>query len=144
MSNIIMVFAAIIVAKVFVKILAIPYSILGPTIIMLAAIGAYATKNTAVDVQLMAISGMVGFVFSHCKFNSSAMILGLVLGIICESNLRRAYTIADGDTLLAATFNILARPITGIIMLVCVVALLSPVVKGYLNKKKAKAAASSK
>ena len=136
-ANIIMVFAAIIIAKVFVKVLAVPYSILGPTIIMLATIGAYATKNTAVDVILMAISGIIGFIVVTCKFNASAMILGLVLGVICESNLRRAYTIADGDTLLAATFNILARPITGIIILVCVVALLSPVVKSYLNKKKA-------
>ncbi len=135
-SNIIMVFAAILIAKVFVQVLKIPYSILGPTIIMMATIGAYATKNTAVDVILMAISGLIGFVFVTCKFNSSAMILGLVLGIICESNLRRAYTIADGDTLLQATVNIVSRPVTGIILLICLAVLLGPVVKPLLQKKK--------
>ncbi len=135
-SNIIMVFAAIVIAKIFVQILKVPYSILGPTIIMMATIGAYATKNTAVDVILMAISGLVGFVFVTCKFNSSAMILGLVLGVICESNLRRAYTIAAGDTLLQETVNILTRPVTSIVLLVCLVVLLSPVVKPLLSKGK--------
>lgn len=135
-SNIIMVFAAIIIAKMFVQILKIPYSILGPTIIMMATIGAYATKNTAVDVQLMAIAGLCGFIFSICTFNSSAMILGLVLGVICESNLRRAYTIASGDTLLQVTFNVISRPITGIILLICVLVLLSPVLKPLLSRLK--------
>ena len=65
---------------------------------MMATIGAYATKNTAVDVILMAVAGLAGFLLVKCKFNSSAMILGLVLGSICESNLRRAVTIIQGDT----------------------------------------------
>lgn len=139
-SNIIMVFAAIVIAKVFVQILKVPYSILGPTIIMMATIGAYATKNTSVDVILMAISGLIGFIFVTCKFNSSAMILGLVLGVICESNLRRAYTIAAGDTLWQETVNIVTRPVTGIILLICLVVLLNPVIKPLLNRKKQQAA----
>jgi putative tricarboxylic transport membrane protein len=135
-SNIIMVFAAIIIAKIFVQVLKIPYSILGPTIIMMATIGAFATKNTSIDVILMAIAGLIGFVFVTCKLNSSAMILGLVLGTICESNLRRAYIIIMGDTFLEATINLLKRPITGIIFLACVVILLGPVLKPLLAKKK--------
>lgn len=135
-SNIIMVFAAIVIAKIFVQVLKIPYSILGPTIIMMATIGAYATKNTAIDVILMAVSGLIGFVFVTCKFNSSAMILGLVLGIICESNLRRAFTIANGDTLLQAAGNIVSRPVTGIILLICAAVLLGPVIKPLFQKKK--------
>ena len=140
-SNIVMVFAAMIIARIFVQVLKIPYSILGPTIIMMATIGAYSTKNTAVDVILMAISGLIGFVFSTCKFNSSAMILGLVLGVICESNLRRAYTIVAGDTLMEATINILTRPVTGIIILICILVLLSPVYKPLLKKNNKEAAA---
>ena len=134
-SNIVMVFAAIIIAKVFVQILKVPYSILGPTIIMMATIGAYATKNTAVDGILMAVAGLAGFLLVKCKFNSSAMILGLVLGSICESNLRRAVTIIQGDTLLEAFINLMKRPVTGIIMVVCLVVLIWPVVKPMIAKK---------
>jgi putative tricarboxylic transport membrane protein len=135
-SNIIMIFAAIIIAKVFVQILKIPYSILGPTIVMLATIGSFATKNVAVDVILMAIAGLLGFVVVSCKLNSSAMILGLVLGNICETNLRRAYTIINGRTLLDGTLKLLARPVTGLVLLVCLMVLLWPIVKPYLAKKK--------
>ena len=134
-SNIVMVFAAIIIAKVFVQILKVSYCILGPTIIMMATIGAYATKNTAVDVILMAVAGLAGFLLVKCKFNSSAMILGLVLGSICESNLRRAVTIIQGDTLLEAFINLMKRPVTGIIMVVCLVVLIWPVVKPMIAKK---------
>ncbi|MEA5010736.1 MAG: tripartite tricarboxylate transporter permease [Angelakisella sp.] len=140
-ANIIMVFAAIIIARIFVKVLKIPYSILGPTIIMMATIGAFATKNTAVDVVLMAISGLIGFVFVTCKFNSSAMILGLVLGVICESNLRRAVTIAEGANLWQAFGNVMTRPITAFILVICAVVLLGPVVKPLLKKNKEQKAA---
>jgi putative tricarboxylic transport membrane protein len=135
-SNIVMVFAAMIIAKIFVQILKVPYSVLGPTIIMLAAIGAFATKNISVDVILMAFAGLLGFVFVSCKLNSSAMILGLVLGVICESNLRRAYTIVSGDTFWQATGNIISRPVTGLILVVCLAVLFSPVIKPLLAKRK--------
>jgi putative tricarboxylic transport membrane protein len=85
----------------------------------------------------MAIAGLFGFVFVACKLNGSAMILGLVLGIICESNLRRAYIMAPGDTLLQVTGNIIARPVTAVVMLVCVVVLLSPAIKPLLKRKPA-------
>jgi putative tricarboxylic transport membrane protein len=136
-SNIVMVFAAMIIAKIFVQVLKIPYSILGPTIMMLATIGAFATKNIAVDVILMAIAGVLGFVLVTCKLNSSALILGLVLGVICESNLRRASIMAPGDTLFATLGAIVTRPITGVLLLVCIVVLLGPVIKPLLKRKPA-------
>jgi putative tricarboxylic transport membrane protein len=129
-----MIFAAMIIAKIFVQVLKIPYSILGPTIIMLAAIGAFATKNIAIDVILMAVAGLVGFVLVICKLNSSALILGLVLGVICESNLRRASIIAPGDTLLSTLGAIISRPITGVVLLICLIVLLNPVLKPLVKK----------
>ncbi|MDR2134151.1 MAG: tripartite tricarboxylate transporter permease [Treponema sp.] len=140
-SNIIMVFAAIVIAKMFVQILKIPYSILGPTIIMMATIGAFATKNNGIDVVLMAFAGLAGFIFVTCKLNSSAMILGLVLGAIVEGNLRRAYTILSGasTTLWQSTVSILRRPVTTVILLFCLVVLVYPVIKPLLFKKRAAA-----
>jgi putative tricarboxylic transport membrane protein len=145
-SNIVMVFAAMILAKVIVQVLRIPYYILGPMIIMMATIGAFATKNIATDVMVMAVAGLIGFIFVTCKFNVSAMILGLVLGKICESNLRRAYTIADGKTLLETSWNVIRQPLkiapiplTAILMIICVVVLVSPGIKKLMRKKPAKA-----
>jgi putative tricarboxylic transport membrane protein len=140
-SNIVMIFAAMLLAKVFVQILKIPYATLGPMIILMATIGAFATKNIALDVITMAVAGLIGFIFITCKFNVSAMILGLVLGRICESNLRRAYVIAPGDNLWDTTWNVFTTPLkiapvplTAILIITCLIVLLWPVLKPLFVK----------
>ncbi|MBQ6972850.1 MAG: tripartite tricarboxylate transporter permease [Synergistaceae bacterium] len=130
-TNILMVFVAIGIAKIFAQILAVPYSYLGPIIIMLAIIGSYATNMSIADVKIMAIAGVLGLVISACHFNSAALILGLVLGVICEGNFSRAYTISRAN--LVAMF---ARPVAGTLMAVSVVLLLWPIVSPLFRKKK--------
>lgn len=132
-TNIIMVFVALAIAKVFAKILAIPYSILGPVIIMLATIGSFALKNSTGDVVLMVVSGIIGYLFVTLGYSSAALVLGLVLGIMCEENLRRAYQIANGSWAGA-----LSSPITIVLLLVCASMILFPIIKGLLPDKKAK------
>ncbi|MGN0838453.1 MAG: tripartite tricarboxylate transporter permease [Pyramidobacter sp.] len=130
-TNILMVIVAIGIAKVFARILAIPYSYLGPIIVMLAMIGSYATNMSIADVKIMAIAGIAGLVFSVCHFNSAAMILGLVLGEICESNFSRAYTMAH-----ASLTTMFKRPIAGTLMAVSIALLVYPVIAQMFRKKK--------
>lgn len=131
-TNIVMVIVAMLVAKVFAKILAVPYTILGPVIIMLAAIGAFALKNNAGDVVLMATAGIIGYMFVKLGYNSAALVLGLVLGQMCESNFRRAYTLTNGSFI-----EIFSKPITAVIMIACAIMLIYPLVKPFISKKKA-------
>ena len=130
-TNILMVFVAIGIAKIFAQILAVPYSYLGPIIIMLAIIGSYATNMSIADVKIMAIAGVLGLVISACHFNSAALILGLVLGVICEGNFSRAYTISRANLV-----NMFARPVAGTLMAVSIVLLLWPIVSPLFRKKK--------
>ena len=130
-TNIIMVFVSLAIAKVFAKILAIPYSILGPVIVMLATIGAYALKNSTGDVVLMMVAGIVGYLFVTLGYSSAALVLGLVLGTMCEENLRRAYQIANGSWV-----NALNSPITIVLLLVCASMILFPIIKGAIPDKK--------
>ncbi|MBR1673243.1 MAG: trap-t family transporter, partial [Fretibacterium sp.] len=58
-------------------------------------------------------------------FNSAAMILGLVLGVICEGNFSRAYTIARG--VLISMFSFGEHPVACVLMAVSAVLLLYPV-----------------
>lgn len=131
-TNVLMVLMAVIVAKIFVKLLAIPYWVLGPVIIMLATIGAISTRNNIFDVQVMVLFGLFGFLFKICNFNIAAFVLGLVLGPLCEGNLRRAVVIFGFNPV-----KMLSQPITGIVMLISVIALLYPVIKKYYIKAKA-------
>lgn len=130
-TNIIMVIVSLLVAKVFAKILAIPYSILGPVIIMLATIGSYAMKNSTGDVILMAFAGIIGYAFVKLGFSAAALVLGLVLGQMCESNFRRAYTIANGN--MGDAFS---GPITIVLLFACFAMLVYPIVKPLIMKKK--------
>lgn len=132
-TNIAMVFVSFAVAKVFGKILGIPYSILGTLIILLAVIGSYALQNTTGNVMLMIIAGIIGYAFAEFGFNNAALILGLVLGTMVESNLRRAIMIEQGNV--AAVFT---KPITATLMVVSAISLLWPIVKPMImNKRKA-------
>lgn len=131
LTNILMVIISIAVAKVFAKILSIPYSILGPVIVILATIGSYALKNNTGDVILMVGAGIVGFLFVKLGFSAAALVLGLVLGEMCEENLRRAYTLANGNL-----GEIFLKPITAVLMIACISMLIYPFIKPLLNKKK--------
>lgn len=130
-TNIAMVFVSLAVAKIFGKILGIPYSILGTVIILLAVIGSYALQNTTGNVVLMIIAGIIGYAFAEFGFNNAALILGLVLGTMVESNLRRAIMIEQGN--IAAVFT---KPITAVLMIISAISLLWPVVGPMIMKKK--------
>lgn len=129
-TNVVMVVVSFAVAKVFGKILAIPYSILGTVIILLATIGSFALQSNTGNVILMIIAGIIGYYFSKFGFNNAALILGLVLGEMVESNLRRAVMIEQGN--IAAVFS---KPITAVLMIVSIISLLWPVVKPFFAKK---------
>lgn len=130
-TNILMVVVAIGIAKVFAQILAVPYSYLGPIIIMLAIIGSYATNMSIADVKIMAIAGVLGLVISACHFNSAALILGLVLGVICEGNFSRAYTISRANIV-----SMFSRPVAGTIMAISIVLLVYPIIANLFKHDK--------
>jgi len=135
LTNILMVLCSMAIAKVFNKVLNVPYSILGPLIVLFAAMGSFALKNSTGDVVLMMIAGIVGVAFASFKFSAAALVLGLVLGSLTEANLRRAILLEGGDLL-----AVISKPITASLLLVCAAMLLWPVVSGALKGKKKVAA----
>ena len=136
-TNILMVVVAMGIAKVFAQILAIPYYYLGPIIVMLALIGSYANQMSIADVQIMVIAGVIGLLFKVMHFNSAAVVLGLVLGGMCESNFSRAYTMSRGS--IPTMFSPVGHPIAFVLILCCIVLLVTPIVKALMPKKAQKA-----
>lgn len=134
-TNIVMVVVGFSIARVFGKILAIPYSILGTIIILFSTIGSYSLQNNTGNVLLMMVAGVIGFAFSKFGFNNAALILGLVLGDMIESNLRRALMLEQGNAVAVFT-----KPITATLLTISMISLLWPIVKPYIFKKKNNAA----
>lgn len=130
LTNLIMVAAAILLAKGFARFLLAPYSLLGPVILMAAVIAAYGLHGSFADVVVMAGAGMLGFLFVRLGYNPSALILGMLLGPVCETSFRSAYVLADGSFRWVFT-----NPDTTAILMVCAAMLFYPLVKRFLIRR---------
>lgn len=115
-ASIAMVLVSILIAKVFARVLCMPYRYLAAIILTLAIVGCYAKNGRINDVYIMLVAGILGILCKRCHFNNSAIVLGLVLGNLFEVNLRRTLGLAtDG----LASY-IAHRPITIVLLAVIV------------------------
>ncbi|RSL32183.1 C4-dicarboxylate ABC transporter permease [Salibacterium salarium] len=114
------------------KLLNIPYASLAPIIIICCVVGTYSVRNSMFDVWLMLGFGVLGFLLEKIDFPLVAIILGLVLGPIAESEFRRSLEMSQGDF---AVF--LSRPISASLLSVALVLLVFSIVNPLLKKRKA-------
>lgn len=82
---------------VWVKLLSVPYRLLFPAIMAFSAIGVYSVNNSAFEIYLTALFGILGFIWSRLGFNMTPMLLGFVLGPMMEEHLRRAMLMSRAD-----------------------------------------------
>jgi TctA family transporter len=105
----------------WVKLLAVPYRMLFPTIIAFACIGTYSIGSNAFDIYAIAVLGFIGYVLVKLDCEPAPLLLGFVLGPLLEEHLRRAMIISRGDPM---TF--IERPISaGLLALAAVAIVLS-------------------
>ncbi|MBK9167478.1 MAG: tripartite tricarboxylate transporter permease [Bryobacterales bacterium] len=84
-------------AKPLARALRIPDAWLWSGIILLGVVGSYALNNSLTDVWVMFVAGIVGFLCRRASIPLGPLVLGLILGPMMESNLRRALVLARGD-----------------------------------------------
>ena len=82
---------------VWIKLLTLKYRLLFPGILAVCCIGVYTVSNSSSLVSLMALFGVLGYVFVKLNFEPAPLLLGFVLGPMMEENLRRAMTISHGN-----------------------------------------------
>jgi TctA family transporter len=81
----------------WVSLLRVPYRLLFPAIVVFSVIGVYSVNNSAFEVYLAAVFGVVGFAWLKLGLSPAPMLLGFVLGPMMEENLRRALVVSRGD-----------------------------------------------
>ena len=99
---------------------------------VLCIVGSYALNNSFSDVIIMAISGLAGFFFKRGGYAPGPFILGLLLGGMLESNLRRALVMSQGSLSI-----FVERPVTFILLFLIIITLFYPLIKKHIFKKKA-------
>jgi len=117
--------------KPFSKVAKIPQSLMAPCIIVMCILGAFAISNNIFEVFVVIAFGLIGYVFKKYDFPVTPMCIALVLGTLFETSLRRALLLAKGDVTV-----FFRRPISCTIIVLSVIMLLYPIVRGALAERK--------
>jgi TctA family transporter len=96
-GNLLLVVLNLPLVGMWVRLLRVPYRWLFPSIIMFSCIGNYGVNNNPIDVYLVALVGVAGYVLAKLDCEPAPLILGYVLGPLMEEYLRRALLISRGD-----------------------------------------------
>lgn len=107
----------------WVRLLTIPYHLLYPAILVFMTIGVFSINNSIFEVYLMALCGILGYVFIKLECEPAPLLLGFILGPMMEENLRRALALSRGD---ATVF--LTSPISAVMLAIAAVALTAVVI----------------
>jgi len=82
---------------IWIKLLSVPYKYLFPAIVLFCAIGVYSTNNNTFDIWMVAIFGVVGYLFIKLGAEPAPLLLGFILGPMMEEHMRRALLLSRGD-----------------------------------------------
>lgn len=92
-------FLALLVMTFSVRILGLRKQILMPIIYVLCVLGAYLINFSLFDVGMMLVFGLIGIFLYEFGFPAAPFLLGVILGPMADSNLRRALLLSEGSWL---------------------------------------------
>ena len=117
----------------WVRMIMIPYRLLFPGILVFCAIGVFSLKNATFDVYLMALFGVLGYVFSKLGCEAAPMLLAFILGPLMEEYLRRAMLLSRGNP-----WVFVQRPISATLLALAVLAMCTVLIPAF-NKTREEA-----
>ncbi len=119
------------ICQVAPKILSVPTFILMPVVGVLSVIGSYAININTFDLYVMFAFGIVGYFLEKQKYPAAPIVLGIILGPMADTNIRRTLMASSGS--LTPFFT---RPIAIVINLMILYAILGqiPAVTKFTKK----------
>ncbi len=114
----------------FVSVLRIRYSYLYPVIIMFCIIGVYEVNHSIIDVWIMLIMGVVGYILRKLNFDPAPLVLGLVIAPIFELSLRQSLVMSGGDYMIFLT-----RPFAAVLFVIAALMLVMSVLSAIKQRK---------
>jgi putative tricarboxylic transport membrane protein len=96
-GNAMLVFLNLPMVGIFVNFLRIRYAYLAPTILVISICGVYGINSNPVDIVIMALFGIIGYLLRKFGYDMAPLILAVVLGDKIEMSFRRALTISEGS-----------------------------------------------
>jgi putative tricarboxylic transport membrane protein len=109
----------------WVRLLSVPYQLLYPIILVFSAIGVLSLSNAPIDAHLMALFGVLGYIFAKLDCEPAPLLLGYILGPLMEEYLRRAMTLSRGDPMIFLDLG--EHPISAAMLLLALLAMIAVV-----------------
>jgi putative tricarboxylic transport membrane protein len=120
----------------WVQVLKIPRPLLYAGILVFATLGAFSLHQSVVDLLTLYIFGLLGFMMRRWGFPVAPAVIGLILGPLAESQLRRALAISQGDPSVFLT-----SPISVTILAVTAALLIVPLILRLVRRPKVESSA---
>src|SRR5882724_11382881 len=125
-GNLMLVIINLPLVGIWVTFLKVPYRLLFPSILLLCAVGSYSLNSSATEVGIMALFGLLGYLFYKIDCEPAPLTLGFILGPLMEENLRRALIVSHGDPTVFVT-----RPISLTLLIMAALLLLLVVLPAF-------------
>jgi TctA family transporter len=109
--------------------LRVPKSVLMPVIVAFCVVGAFAINNGKLEVIVMLVLGVLGYLLERGGFPLAPVVLGLVLGPIVEKNFMQSVIKTDWDLT-----QFLTRPVSGVLMVVTILVLAYPAIRTLFGR----------
>jgi putative tricarboxylic transport membrane protein len=95
-GNVVLLILNLPLVGLFVNILRVPYPYLYPAILVFSILGVYAVNGSVVDVWIMVVMGVLGWLLRKLDFETAPIVLGVVLAPMIELSLRQSLAMSDG------------------------------------------------
>lgn len=115
----------------WVRLLLIPRPYLYAGILVFALVGIWGVGTSWMDLLLMFVIGLVGYVMRVYDFPIAPVLIGLILGPLAETQLRRALSIGEGNPLV-----LVSSPLSATLIVLSLAVLFLP---GLLRRLRANA-----
>ncbi len=117
--------------KPLCKVLDAPEAIVSAFVVLFCFVGAFAQRNNVSDLYVIAIFGVLGFLFERYKFPLAPLVLGTILGPLAENNFMTTMVSFNNDWTVFFT-----RPISGSILALSIAGLAWPLVRAALAHRR--------
>jgi putative tricarboxylic transport membrane protein len=114
----------------WVKLLKLPKAPLYAGILIFATVGVYGMRQSAFDLVLLYVIGVLGVVMRRFDFPTAPVVVGMILGPLAEAQLRNAMSIGEGKWTV-----FIERPMSLVLVVVVVAVLVLPRVAKLLRRR---------
>lgn len=114
----------------FTQITKVPEAIMGSIITMVCLLGAYVINNNPMDILIMIIFGILGYLLKKFKFEAAPLLLAFILGPMIEISLRQSLITSRGSFMI-----FFSRPISGVLLGLAIFLLITPSMRKYFKSR---------